>query len=159
VFFENFRALTQHGLASSDAFYLPWGPEQTKFPLISAEDVGRVATAILYGPLQPNGTVFPLIGDVVTIRNIINMLTAISGRPIQYHDVPDETWAGTVRKYGISELVIEHLGLLWKFLRSTPREIQDTYTVSSSIESLTGVKPKSMSEYLTEQKQAFFSPK
>jgi len=159
VFFENFRALAQPSISRSNAFYLPWGPEQTKFMTIAAEDVARVATAVLAGSPRPNGTVLQLVGDVVAIRDIINILTEISGKPVQYHDTPDEVWAETIRKYGINELTIEHLGLLWKFLRSTPRGIQDSYAVSPLIESLTGANPKSMREYLTEQKQAFFSPK
>lgn len=159
VFFENFRALTQPSLMSENAFYLPWGSEQTKFTMISAEDIGRVATALLAGPLQPNGTVFPLIGDVVTLRDIIHKLSEMSGKPVHYHNLSDQHWAETIRKYGVNEIAIEHLGHLWKFLRSVPSVIQDQYAVSPSIEALTGVKPKSMSEYLTEERQAFFGTK
>jgi uncharacterized protein YbjT (DUF2867 family) len=158
IFFENFRALAQPSIARSNTFYLPWGPDQTKYMMIAGEDVARVAAAVLAGPLQPNGTVLPLIGEIVSIRDIADLLTELSGTPVKYQNTPDDVWAGTLRQYGINEITIEHLGLLWKFLRSVPAWMQQTYAVTPSIESLTGVQLKTMKEYLREHKEAFFSP-
>jgi uncharacterized protein YbjT (DUF2867 family) len=41
VFYENLAALARGSLAKSDAIMLPWGAEDTAFPMIAAEDVAR----------------------------------------------------------------------------------------------------------------------
>jgi len=60
-------------MAARSCFVLEW--------IEGTEDIARVATALLAGAPQPNGTVFPLIGDAVSIRDIIDTLSAISGKP------------------------------------------------------------------------------
>jgi uncharacterized protein YbjT (DUF2867 family) len=51
VFYENVRALTGWSLAANGTILLPWGGESTEIPLVSGEDVARVAVGLLAGPL------------------------------------------------------------------------------------------------------------
>src|SRR5947209_2894036 len=64
VFYENLRAMARGSLAAAGVIALPWGPDSTRIPMISAADVARVAVGVLTGSPLPNGTVLPLLGDV-----------------------------------------------------------------------------------------------
>src|SRR6266851_112661 len=50
IFYENLGAMVRQSLPAEGAVRLPWGSENTVLPLVSAEDVGRVATGLLTAP-------------------------------------------------------------------------------------------------------------
>jgi uncharacterized protein YbjT (DUF2867 family) len=155
VFYENLRGLTRGSLVRSGSIALPWGPESTMVPMIAAEDVARVAAGVLTGPAMPNGTVMPLIGTVVTNQDIANAFTELLGRRIPYHEITDEEWVQNVAGAGINPAALEHLAHLWRQLRTVPRAVQDRYFVSDAIERIGGTPPKSLSQFLHEQKHVF----
>src|SRR6202035_628175 len=47
VFYENLRALVRLSLEKQGTIRLPWGTDSTVVPLVSAEDVARVAAGLL----------------------------------------------------------------------------------------------------------------
>jgi uncharacterized protein YbjT (DUF2867 family) len=53
VFYENVRALTGSSLAKDGTILLPWGSDGTIIPLVSGEDVARVAAGGADRPLGP----------------------------------------------------------------------------------------------------------
>lgn len=156
VFFENLRALVKPGLSKGDTFFLPWGPEKTKIPMISAEDVARIAVALLTGPLQPNGIIIPLIGDVVTVGEIKDTLAEVLEKPVNYTEITDAQWMDAVSKHGqLNDKALEHLSHLWRHFRTRSKEYQDAYAITPATETLTGNRPKLLREFLEEQKQVF----
>src|SRR5438309_2613590 len=67
VFYENVARLVGASLPARGAIRLPLGNESTILPLISAEDVARIAVGLLTGPERTAGTVYPVIGTVNSI--------------------------------------------------------------------------------------------
>jgi uncharacterized protein YbjT (DUF2867 family) len=156
VFYENFLARARDSLVKTGAIMLPWGAEDTAFPMIAAEDVARVAVGALTGPALPNGTVVPLIGSVVTIREMVDAFSDALGKPVRYEEIADEQWIAAAASAGINPAAVEHLSHLWRHLRSRPKSLQAAYhvvasTSSETIERIGGAKPKTLSAYLREQ--------
>jgi len=155
VFFENLGALAGPSLTRAGALALPWGPETTTIPMVSAEDVARVAVGVLTGPARPNGTVVPLIGDAVTNTQIVEALSEIVGRPVPYREISDEQWVQNVAGAGINNTAVVHLVHLWRHIRTRPADFQASYTVTEGIERIGGRAPKSLRQFLSEQQDTF----
>ena len=67
-YYENVRALVSRSVAEQSTVYLPWGEDTTVIPLVGAEDVSRVAAALLANPGVPSQNVYPLIGEIPTVQ-------------------------------------------------------------------------------------------
>jgi len=81
-FYENVRALIARSVAEQNAIFLPWGKGDAIFPLVGAEDVGRVATALLVSNSLPGQNAYELIVELPTVKEISDTVTAVLGRPI-----------------------------------------------------------------------------
>jgi uncharacterized protein YbjT (DUF2867 family) len=154
VFFENLRAMSQGTLARTGMVLLPWGPDSTIFPMIAGEDVARVAVGVLLGPIQPKNTFLPLIGEVLTIRDMMTAFSDVLGRPIPYQEISDEQWGQNVSSR-INSTAVVHLTHLWRHLRTRNAETQASYQVSPAVEKFSGQPPKSLRQFLTEQADQF----
>ena len=157
VFYENLRALAAGSLAKAGAIVLPWGNEETIIPMISAEDVARVAAGVLTGPVMENGTVLPMIGAAVKMRDMADAFSTLLGKPVQYKEITDEQWAQNVSGAGINPAAMEHLSHLWRHLRGRSKEVQAGYKASDAIEKFSGSKPKTLKTFL--QENAHFFPR
>jgi uncharacterized protein YbjT (DUF2867 family) len=158
VFFENLRALARGSIAAVGAVVLPWGPENTVFPMVSAEDVSRVAAGLLASDkAMPNGTVIPLIGDAVRVGDIAVAFSDVLGRPVSYREISDDQWVQNITAAGLSATVVEHLTHLWRFIRTRAPEFQAQYEASDAIARIGGSAPTSLRQYLAEQRQTFVS--
>ena len=155
VFFENLRAMARGPLAQTGTVLLPWGPESTVFPMIAGEDVARVAVGVLLGPIQPKNSVLPLVGQLLTIRDMMDAFSEALGRPIPYREITDEQWAQAASAAGINSTAVEHLTHLWRHLRTSSAEVRATYKVSPAIEQLGGQPPKTLRQFLAEQAGQF----
>ena len=151
VFYENMRALTAATIALDGSILLPWGNQSTTIPLVSAEDVAGVAVGLLTSPSLEPGSSFPVIGEILTLRDIVAIFQQVLDRNLQYQEVPDRAWADAALSRGYNQHAVEHLSKLWQALRAGIRisEIPDT------ILKLTGKSPKTFEEFLREQKDAF----
>src|SRR5882672_5478698 len=90
VFYENMRALTAATIARDGSILLPWGNESTMVPLVSAEDVALVAAGALISPAVTPGSSYPVIGDVLALRDIVATFERVLGRDVHYKEVPDK---------------------------------------------------------------------
>jgi uncharacterized protein YbjT (DUF2867 family) len=151
VFFENVRALTAATIARDGSILLPWGSDSTVVPLVSAEDVARVAVGALTSPQVAPGSSYPVIGDVITLRDIVNTFERVLGRKVRYQEIPDEAWANAALARGLNQHAVEHLSKLWQSIRTQPR----TFGVTDTILELGGGKPKTFEEFVREQQTAF----
>jgi uncharacterized protein YbjT (DUF2867 family) len=155
VFFENLRTWALLSLARAGVIALPWGPETTAIPLVGAEDVARIAAALLTRPVLAGGTVVRLMAGAVTNKEIAETLSQILGRSVDYVEIGEEEWASTVSALGVNAVAVEHLTHLWRFLRTLPLEYQALYHVTDAFEDLTGEPPKSLAHFLQEHKDLF----
>jgi uncharacterized protein YbjT (DUF2867 family) len=155
VFYENLRALSRGSLAAANVLLLPWGPESTTIPMVSAENVARVAAGALVGPAMPNGTVLPLVGDVLTLREIVDAFAEALGRPVRYREIDDDEWVRRVSGAGLNAVALEHLTNLWRYLRTRSAPEQAAYRVSDEIERVGGAPRTTLRAFLRAERDSF----
>jgi uncharacterized protein YbjT (DUF2867 family) len=148
VFYENLRAWALSSLARAGVIALPWGPETTAIPMVGAEDVARVAAALLTGPVLPGGTVVRLMAGAVTNKGIVDAFGDILGRPVDYVEISDEHWASAALAAGVNGVAVEHLTHLWRYLRTRPPEFQAFSHTSDAFERFTNQPPQSLAQFL-----------
>ena len=141
-YYENVRALVSRSVAEQDAAFLPWGEGSAVLPLAGAEDVARVAAALLASPRLPSETVYPLVSETPTVRAIVETLGRALGRPIRYVPITDEQWADAVRER-LNPHALDHLGHLWQYLRNG----KEPRRATSVIREVTGRNPQTLEEF------------
>jgi uncharacterized protein YbjT (DUF2867 family) len=151
VFYENVRALTAATIARDGTIYLPWGSEQTVVPIVSAKDVARVAVGVLTSPSVTPRSSYPVIGDVLALRDLVAIFERVLGRKVRYQEVPDKAWADAALARGYNPHAIEHLSKLWQSIRTQTRRFEVTDTILK----LGGARPKAFEEFVREQAGAF----
>jgi uncharacterized protein YbjT (DUF2867 family) len=144
VFFENIAGMAKATIASG-VFLAPFGDDSTAIPLVAGEDVARVAAGVLTAPDVPAGSAYPVIGQILTVREIVATLARGLGREITYQHLSDEEWADAAASR-INAHAIAHLSKLWATLRSQPVDVE----VTGTIEELGGRKPKTFAEFVSE---------
>jgi uncharacterized protein YbjT (DUF2867 family) len=155
VFYENLCTWALRSLARAGVIALPWGPEDTAIPMVGAEDVARVAAAVLTGPVLPSGTVVRLMAGGVTNKEIVDAFGQILGRSVGYVDISDKEWASAASAAGVNAVAVEHLTHLWRYLRTRPPEYQAFYHTSDAFEDFTSQPPQSLAQFLRERKDLF----
>jgi uncharacterized protein YbjT (DUF2867 family) len=151
VFYENVLALTAATIARDGTVYLPWGSDATVVPIVAAEDVARVAVGVLTSPSVTPGSSYPVIGDVLALRDIIAILKRVLGREVRYQEIPDKTWADAALGRGFNHHAVEHLPKLWQSIRIQTQ----SFEVTDTIVNLGGARPKTFEEFVREQQSAF----
>ena len=151
VFYENFRAFAGPSLATQGTILLPWGSESTVLPLVSGEDVARVAAGLLTSPSVPPGSSYPVIGEVLALREVIATLSRVLGREVHYQEISDEQWRDGALVRGVNQHAVEHLSQLWRALRTAPVQFE----VTNTIVTLGGRAPKTFEDFVREEQSAF----
>ncbi|QYN37075.1 NAD(P)H-binding protein [Pseudonocardia sp. DSM 110487] len=141
VFFENIHALA----TASGSLTMPLGDEGTVLPLVAAEDVARVAAGVLTAADVPPGSSYPVVGQVLTVKEIVATL----GPGFRYENITDESWAEAASSR-INAHAVAHLSKLWAALRTQPQYAE----VTDTIEKLTGRNPKTFAEFVAESRAA-----
>jgi uncharacterized protein YbjT (DUF2867 family) len=152
VFFENIRALANASIASG-LFSAPLGDEDTVLPLVAGEDVARVAAGVLTAAHEPGGASYRVIGQVLTVKEIVATLAHGLGRDVAFQHVPDEVWA-ELAGTRINAHAVAHLSKLWASFRNAPSEGAD-FAVTDTIENLGGRPPKTFAEFVAENRLGF----
>ena len=155
VFFENIRSLAAATIASG-ALLAPFGEDSTVIPLVAGEDVARVATGVLTGADVPAGSSYSLVGQTLTVKQIVTTLADRLGRDIEYRNVPDEFWAQAAADR-LNPHAVAHLSKLWSNLRTRLPDYTQ-YNGPQTIEALGGCKPKTFAEFVAEERLTFLTP-
>ena len=151
VFYENVLALTAATVARDGTVYLPWGSDATVVPLVSATDVAHVAVGALTSPSVAPGSSYPVIGDVLTLGDIIAVFERVLGHEVRYQEIPDQAWADAALGRGFNPHAVEHLSKLWQSIRTQTRRFEVTDTILN----LGGKQPQAFEEFVREHKNAF----
>jgi uncharacterized protein YbjT (DUF2867 family) len=155
VFYENLRSLVRSSLPAQGAIRLPWGSDRTVVPLVSAEDVARVAVGLLTLPSVPAGASYPVVGAVLPLRDIIATFGRVLGRDVRYEDISDEEWRRDVLARGYNPHAVEHLSQLWRAFRGfSSRPNAGSFSVTDTIEQLGGAKPKTFEAFVREEQNS-----
>jgi uncharacterized protein YbjT (DUF2867 family) len=153
VFFENLRALVRMSLAAQDTVRLPWGGDSTVVPLVSAVDVARVAAGLLTAADVPSGSTYPVVGALLSVRDIVATFGRVLGPDIRYEEISDEQWRADALAAGFNQHALEHLSQLWRSLRGaavTPESGE--YHVTETIERLGGAPPTTFEDFVREER-------
>ena len=149
-YYENLRALVSRSVAEQDAAFLPWGEGTAVLPLAGAEDVARVAAALLASSSLPSQTVYPLVTETPTVREMIETLGRVLGRPIRYVPITDQQWAEAVKER-LNPHALDHLGHLWQYFRKG----EQRYRATDAIRAVTGRNPQSLEEFFQANAASF----
>jgi uncharacterized protein YbjT (DUF2867 family) len=155
VFYENLCTWALGSLTRAGVVALPWGPETTAIPMVGAEDVARVAAAVLTGPVMPSGAVVRLMAGAVTNKAIAEAFGDILGGSVGYVEVTDDQWVSAASAFGVNAVAVEHLTHLWRYLRTRPPEYQAFYHISDAFEHFTTQPPQSLPQFLRQHKDLF----
>jgi uncharacterized protein YbjT (DUF2867 family) len=149
-YYENVRALVSRSVAGQSAVFLPWGADTTVIPLVGAEDVSRVAAALLANPGVPSQNTYALVGETPTVREITEALARAIGRPIRYVSISDEQWADAVKER-LGPHALDHLSHLWQ----TFRKGEERYQTTDAIRVVTGKNPQTLEEFFRQNADFF----
>jgi uncharacterized protein YbjT (DUF2867 family) len=155
VFYENLCTWALASLTHAGVIALPWGPEATAIPMVGAQDVARVAAAVLTRPMLPSGTVIRLMAGAVTNKDIADAFSQILGRSLDYVEISETQWASAALDAGVNAVAVEHLTHLWRYLRTLPPEYQALYHITDAFEDFIGGPPESLAHFLREHKDSF----
>ena len=150
-YYENVRALVSRSVSDQNSAFLPWGEDTTVIPLAGAEDVARVAAALLANPILPSQSVYYLISATPTVRELIEALGRAIGRPIRYVPITDEQWADAVKER-INPHALDHLTHLWQSFRKG----EQRYQATDAVRTVTGRNPQTLEEFFR-QNAGFFA--
>jgi uncharacterized protein YbjT (DUF2867 family) len=149
-YYENVRALVSRSVAEQDAAFLPWGDGDAVIPLAGAEDVARVAAALLAGSNVPSEKVVPVVSETPTVREIIEILSKAIRRPIRYVPITDEQWAEAVKER-INPHALDHLTHLWQYFRKGKTRARPT----DAVRAITGRNPQTLEEFFRATADSF----
>jgi uncharacterized protein YbjT (DUF2867 family) len=141
-YYENVRALIGRSVAEQSTVFLPWGADNTVIPLVGAEDVSRVAATLLASPGAPPQSVYPLVSETPTVREMTEALGRAFGRPIRYVAITDEQWANAVKER-VNPHALDHLTHLWQYFRKGEERFQAT----DGIRVVTGREPLTLEAF------------
>jgi uncharacterized protein YbjT (DUF2867 family) len=151
-YYENVRALVSRSVAEQNTAFLPWGDERTVIPLAGAEDVSRVAAALVANPGLPSQNVYPIVSETPTVKEIVETLSKAIGRPIRYVPITDEQWAEAVKER-INPHALDHLTHLWRYFR----KIEEQYRTTDTVRVITGRNPQTLEEFFRANAESFGS--
>jgi uncharacterized protein YbjT (DUF2867 family) len=144
-YYENVRALVSRSVAEQGTVFLPWGEDTTVIPLVGAQDVSRVAAALLANPGAPSQNAYGLVGATPTVREMTEALGRAIGRPTRYVAITDEQWANAMKER-LGPHALDHLSHLWQ----TFRKGEERYQTTDAIRMVTGRKPQTLEEFFRE---------
>jgi uncharacterized protein YbjT (DUF2867 family) len=151
IFYENVAALVRQSLPAQGAIRLPWGGESTVLPLVSGEDVARVAVGLLTGPRPAAGSVVRMIGATMSLKEIIATFGKVLARNVHYQEISDEEWRREAASRNYNAHAIEHLSSLWRAIRGAAIDPKDpNYAVTDTIEQIGGARPKTFETFVRE---------
>jgi uncharacterized protein YbjT (DUF2867 family) len=160
VFYENLGSQVRLSLPTQGAVRLPWGKEQTVLPLVAGEDVARVAVGLLTSRSLTAGTAYPVIGTVISLKEIIATFGRVLAKDVRYEEISDDEWRREALARGLNAHALEHLSSLWKALRATGLDPQTArFAVTDTIEKLGGAKPKTFETFVREGQSELLTAK
>ena len=121
-----------------------------KIAMIDPWDVAAVAGVVLTAD-GPEGQTYELTGpEAITYERITEELSAVTGRPIEFVDVPEEAARQGFVEAGMPDWLVKHLVGVFKVIREGALE-QTTDTVRT----LSGREPRTFAQFAREHAGLF----
>ena len=147
-FFQNFQTFWIKGIMEENKILLPAGTAKVSF--IDAKDISSVAAQLLTSS-QWDHQDFDLTGpEAVDHQQVAAAISSVAGRKIQYQDISSESFKQGLIQAGLPKDYSEFLTMIFGFLK-------EGYSArtTSSVEEITGTKPRSLIQYINENKNSW----
>jgi uncharacterized protein YbjT (DUF2867 family) len=154
MFYSVLGNLTQRSISSQNTVYLPLGLGDALIPLIAAHDVANVAAAILAQPSIATATSYSLVGDLLTVRQLVDTFSEVLGLQINYIDLPNDKWRQAVTEY-LNPYVLDHLAGILNFFRTADTANEASFKVSQAIFDFTGIHPQKLGDFILAEAKTF----
>ncbi|MFG1946624.1 NAD(P)H-binding protein [Nonomuraea sp. NPDC048826] len=117
---------------------------------IDSRDIAAVAAALLTRPVGPSET-YTLTGpEALTHDEIAAAITAATGRPVTYVDLPVPDLTAHLTAQGLPDALAAQLAAMMREMGT-----EDWASASSTVEDLTGRPPRSLADFLADHAHAF----
>lgn len=147
-FMQNYVNFAGHTIKNKNAFYFPQG--DGKISLIDVRDIAAVVSILLTGSGH-EGKAYNLTGaEAISNYKIAEILSEITGRTINYIDVPVEAARQSMKDMGMPEVIVEALLELSAIIKAGY-----TSEVSPAVEQITGKQPISFRQFAKDYLQFF----
>ena len=144
-----FLIFTADSVRQSNQIRLPFGEGKTS--PIAAEDVARVASALLADPKPHIGRVYNLTGPQSENMDFFALeYSKALGRTITFHDIPVEPWRDALLERGLPVHLVKHLATMADLHRAGRYD-----RISDDVLTLTGQQPMSVQEFVRKTAEKF----
>ena len=149
-FMQNIVAYNAPSIRAQGAFYAAMG--NAKLSLVGVRDVGAAAAHILLAPGAHVGQTYELNGpEAVSYGEVAQRITRITGRPVQFVDIPEEAQRSAMLGLGMPEWQVTALLELQQYYSKLGKGGEVTETLGK----LLGRSPRRLDTFLEENKDAF----
>jgi uncharacterized protein YbjT (DUF2867 family) len=150
-FFQNIVAYNAPTIRAQDAFYAGMGKAKTS--LVDVRDVAAVSARILVSPGDHAGKIYELMGpEGLSNDEIAGRISRITGRNVQYVDIPEATQRKAMLDAGTPEWQVTALLDLQAYYIT-----EKCAAVTEVLPELLGRKPITADQFLEHNKESFRS--
>ena len=119
--------------------------------LVDVRDIADAAAAVLLNPSPHVGKAYTLTGPKAwTNAEVVSLMSAAVGKPIQFVDVTDAAARDAMREAGTPEIVIEWLASLSLAIKSDLASM-----VTPDVQQLTGHAPRTLEAFVADNAAAW----
>jgi uncharacterized protein YbjT (DUF2867 family) len=150
-FMQNFVTAFGATIREQSTLYEPLADARVSY--IDARDIARTAAAILSDPAPHAGQAYHLTGPAaLSDHDIARILSEVTGRTIQYVNIPDETARASLAAIGLPAPAVETVMGLYALMRAGKRE-----AVTGNVEAITGQPATPFAAFARDYSTAFTS--
>ncbi len=128
--------------------FAPAGAGRVGF--VAASDVAKVAAQVLTSPGHEDQTYVLTGPEALSYADVAARVSAVFARQVDYQDLPDQVAREQMLASGLSPWQTEGTAELFDWIRNG-----GTDSVTPSVRELTGVAPRPVEDWLSEQRGAF----
>jgi NAD(P)H dehydrogenase (quinone) len=149
-FAENLLMFGAATVAAQGKLYLPYGTE--KHAPVAAADIARVVVGILADPTGHVGERYIVTGPRnLTVGEMAEVLTKELGKPVEYVDLPIETWGDVLAGVdGMTPSLVTHLKAV-----AVDHQNGIFRAESDVVERIGGQPPQALDEFIREHRAVF----
>jgi hypothetical protein len=147
--------------------YLPSGSGERPIPLVAGVDVARVAATVLAEPAPYVGKAYPLVGAMLSLRQVASEFSAALNRPVVYVEIEFEQFREALtRQMPDNPTAVTHLSILWgqvlqeplgQGLKPVGQQAGGLDEMLDVIPRIGGVAPHTLQSFVRERKDAPWS--
>jgi NAD(P)H dehydrogenase (quinone) len=149
IFLESFLILAGPGVRERNRIELPFGRGRTS--PVAAEDVARVAAAVLADPVPHLGRIYELTGPrSIDLDEVAAEFSHALNREITYSDIPPEDWDDELKRFGLPEHAAHHTAVMAALHRAGRYD-----RLKDDVQRVTGRAPMSVTDWVRQRAGEF----